>query len=220
MRPWSYSRLSCYETCPKQFWYSYVENMPSFRPDSPAASRGKNIHLEGENYLLGKLHIYPPSYQKVASHLMGLKSKHAMPEMKMAANDKWEAVDWKDESAYFRGIIDVHYEDDEGKTVAVEDFKTGQIYPEHTQQMEDYVALVASHYPEAEKFVTRLIYVDQGVITPPKVTEKARLKPIRLMLDGRINIAEEDTIFPTKPNARQCGWCDYSRKYGGPCPNG
>jgi hypothetical protein len=86
--------------------------------------------------------------------------------------------------------------------------------------MEDYVALSASQYPEAEKFETRIIYIDQGVVTPAKVTEVARVKPIRLLLDGRINIAEEDTIFPTTPSARICGWCDYSRKYGGPCPNG
>ena len=175
--------------------------------------------MEGENYLLGKVFIYPPSFQKVSAHIMGLKSKHAIPELKMAANDKWEAVDWKAPDAYFRGIIDVHYEADEGKTVNIEDFKTGQVYPEHPKQMEDYVALVASHYPDAEKYVTRLIYVDQGVVTPPKVTEAARIKPIRILLDGRIALAEDDTIFPVKPG-KQCGWCDYSRRYGGPCPNG
>jgi CRISPR/Cas system-associated exonuclease Cas4 (RecB family) len=219
MRPWSYSRLSTYETCPKQYWYAYVENMEGFRPEPVAANRGKVIHKEGEDYLLGKKHIYPASYQKVSSHIMGLKSKHAIPEIKMACDDKWVAVDWNAPEAYFRGIIDVHYEADEGKTVHIEDFKTGQIYPEHSGQMEDYVALAASHYPEADKFETRLIYVDQGIVTPAKVTEKVRLKPIRLMLDGRINIAEEDTIFPTT-SGKHCQWCDYSRKYGGPCPNG
>lgn len=219
MRPWSYSRLSTYEKCPKQFWYGYIENLPSFRPDPPAANRGKAIHTEGENYLLGKIHMYPPSYQKVASHLMGLKMNKALPEMKMAVNAQWEAVDYKAPDAYFRGIIDVHYEHDEGKTVHVEDFKTGQVYPEHPQQMADYVPLVAAQYPDAERFVTRLIYVDQGIVTPPKIIEKERLKPIRLMLDGRINIAEEETIYPTKPGSA-CRWCDYSRKYGGPCQSG
>lgn len=219
MRPWSYSRLSCYEDCPKAYWYQYVENMDSFRPSSKSADRGKDIHSEGEEYLLGNAPIYPTSYQKVASHIMGLKSKKAKPEKKMAVNDKWEAVDYKAEDAYFRGIIDVHYETDEGKTVAIEDFKTGQVYDSHKKQMSDYVPLVAAQYPEAEKFVTRLIYIDQGVITPPKVTEKEKLKPIRIMLDGRIANAEADTIFPATPKPSVCKWCGYSQRFGGPCPN-
>jgi hypothetical protein len=218
VRPWSYSRLSTYEDCPKQYWYSYVENMPSFRPDSPASERGTLIHEEGEAYLLGKVPIYPVAYQKVATHIMGLKSKNAMPEMKMAVDDKWTAVDYKAPEAYFRGIIDVHYETDEGKTVCIEDFKTGQVYDHHTKQMDDYIPLVAAQYPDAERFITRLIYVDQGIVTPPKTVESARLKPIRLLLDGRIENAEADTIFPVKPG-RPCKWCGYSQRYGGPCPN-
>ena len=108
-RPWSYSRLSTYEDCPKQFWYSYIENMPEFKPPSPAASRGTAIHEKSEHYLLGKIHICPPEYQKVSGHVMGLKARKAIPEMKMAVNDKWEPVDYKAKDAYFRGIVDVHY---------------------------------------------------------------------------------------------------------------
>jgi hypothetical protein len=200
------------------FWYSYVENMPSFKPENPAAYRGKEIHSQGEKYLLGEVHIYPVTYQKVATHIMGLKAKHAMPEMKMAVDVTWTAVDYEAPEAYFRGIIDVHYETDDGMTIHIEDFKTGQVYPEHPKQMMDYVPLVAAQYPTAEKFVTRLIYIDQGVVTPPKVIEVERLKPIRLLLDGRIENAEADTIFPVKPG-NACKWCDYSKRYGGPCPN-
>ena len=224
MRPWSWSRLSTYDECPKEYWYHYVEGMPGFRPPSTSADRGKALHSQGENYLLGKIKIYPPEFQKVSTHLMNLKAREAMPEMKMAANDKWEAIDYEDKSAYFRGIIDVHYVDEtegpEGylKTVHIEDFKTGQVYDSHPKQMEAYVSLCASEYPEANRFITRLIYIDLGVITPQKVTERERIKPIRLLLDGRIKNAEEDTIFPTRAGSH-CKWCDYSQRHGGPCPN-
>lgn len=223
MRPWSYSRISCYEDCPKQYWYSYVENMEGFRPPSVAADRGTNIHLAGEHYLLGKIKIYPPEFQKVSGHLMMLKARNAIPELKMAVDATWTACDYKAPEAYFRGIIDVHYEQDtedgEGTVVHIEDFKTGQVYDSHPKQMETYVALVAPHYPKAKTFLTRLIYIDQGVVTPPKAYNVERLKPIRMMLDGRIKNAEEDTIFPMKPSAQICKWCDYSKRYGGPCPN-
>ena len=213
-RPWSYSRLSCYEDCPKSYWYSYVEKMEGFRPPSPAASRGSEIHEQCERYLLNELKIYPPTVQKVAGHLMLLKSKKAVPEMKMAVTDKWEPCDYKAPEAYLRGIIDVHYT--EGESLHIQDFKTGQIYDSHPKQMELYVALLSAHYPEATHFITRLVYIDQGIVTPPKITEVARLKPIRMLMDGRIKNAEDDTIFPVQPGAG-CKWCDYSKKYGGPC---
>jgi CRISPR/Cas system-associated exonuclease Cas4 (RecB family) len=218
VRPWSYSRKSTYDECPKEYWYQYVENVPGFKPASPAADRGSDLHLKGEHYLKGELKIYPPEYQKVAGHLMMLKAKDAIPEMKMAVSDKWEPVDWAAPEAYFRGIIDVHYEAEDGKVVHIEDFKTGKAYDSHPKQMETYVALVAPHYPKAQTFHTRLIYIDQGIITPPKITNVERLRPIRLMLDGAIKNAEEDTIFPVRAGSH-CKWCSYSQRYGGPCPN-
>jgi len=217
-RPWSYSRKSTYDDCPAQYNYKYNEKLPSFRPPSAASSRGSDIHLMGEQYLRGELKIYPPEFQKVAGHLMMLKAKDAIPELKMAVNEKWEAVDWAAPEVYFRGIIDVQYEQEDGAVVHIEDFKTGKVYDSHPKQMETYVAIVASHYPQAKTFLTRLIYIDQGVITPPKATNVERLRPIRMMLDGAIKNAEEDTIFPTRPGS-SCKWCDYSQRYGGPCPN-
>jgi len=78
------------------------------------------------------------------------------------------------------------------------------------------VAVAAAHHPEATEYRTRLIYIDQGVVTPVKVTLPARLKPIRMMIDGEIKNAESDEIYPTR-SGPHCKWCDYSKKYGGPC---
>ena len=216
MRPWSYSRLSTYEDCPKQYQYSYIENLPGYRPESPAASRGSQIHGECEEYLLGSRPIYPPSIQRVSAHAMGLKARKAKPELRLAVTESWEPTDYKAENTYFRGIIDVCYTEDDA--VHIQDWKTGQIYDSHPKQMEVYVALAAAHFPEAKVFHTRLIYVDQGVVTPAKVTEAERVKPIRLLLDGRIKNAEEDEIFPVRTGSH-CRWCDYSARYGGPCPH-
>lgn len=215
MRPWSYSRLGTYETCPKQYWYSYVENMPGFRPPSPAADRGSNIHAKAEAYLIGQVAIYPPELQKVATHAMKLKVKKALAEQELAVTDKWEPCEYKAPEAYVRGIIDILYEDVEG--VHIQDWKTGQVYNSHPAQMEFYTALVAAHYPTATNYLTTLVYIDQGLVTKPKVVDPERIKPIRMLLDGRIGIAEEDTIFPVDPNENKCKWCDYSKRFGGPC---
>lgn len=214
MRPWSYSRLSCYEECPRKYQYSYVEKVPSSRPDSPAAGRGTDIHDKGEKYLKGDLKIYPPEFQKVSAHTMLLKRMGMKPEVKLAVSEDWSPRGWDDADVYMRAIIDILGMEE--TILHIQDWKTGQVYDSHPKQMETYVAIAASHFPEATEYRTRLIYIDQGMVTPPKVTPTERLKGIRLMLSGRIKNAEEDTIFPVRPGMG-CRWCDYSKKYGGPC---
>lgn len=206
--------MSTYEDCPKQYWYHYVEGVEGFRPPSPAASRGTELHAKAEAYLKGDLKIYPPEFHRVSGHMMKLKAEAAIPEQKLAVMQDWSVAGYDDEGVYLRGIIDVVVVKD--KWVEVQDFKTGQVYDSHPKQMENYVSIVASHHPEINEFRSQLIYIDQGIVTTPKVTPRERLKPIRMMMDGRIKNAEEDTIFPTRAGSA-CRWCDYSKKYGGPC---
>jgi hypothetical protein len=216
VRPWSFSRLSTAEQCPKQYWYSYIEKVPSTKPESPAAARGLGIHEKAEKYLLGEIPIYPPELQKVAAHAMMLKAKKAKPETKLGVKADWSPCDFKDPDAYFRGIIDVSYI--EGGVIHVQDWKSGQVYSDHPEQLAQYSALVAAHHPEATDIHTRLIYTDSGVVTKPKVTPMGHIKGIRIMLDARIKKVEEETIYPVQPG-KHCQWCDYSTRYGGPCPH-
>lgn len=217
MRPWSYSRLTTWEDCPLQYKYRYVDAAKSFRPSSPAADRGSRIHGEAENYLKGELLMYPPELQKVAGHAMLLKKKQASPEVKMAVKADWTPCDYESSDAYFRVIMDIHYVED--GILHIEDWKTGQVYEkEHKDQLECYVPVAAAHLEDFSQAHTRLIYIDQGFVTNPRVVDKDRIKPIKLFLDGRIANAEADTEFVKKPG-QHCRWCGYSKKYGGPCEN-
>ena len=189
--------------------------MKGFRPESPSANRGSDLHDKADRYLKGELHMYPPEFQRVSTHLMSLKAKHALSEQELAVKEDWSPCDYEDKDTYFRAIIDVLCINEAEKYVDVEDHKSGQVYDSHKVQLSDYVAIVAAHYPDYE-YRTRLIYIDQGLVTPPKVIEPRQVKPIRIMLAGRIQLAEEDTIWPVKPGTH-CKWCDYSVRYGGPC---
>lgn len=215
MRPWSYSRLSTWEECPKQYWYSYVEKVESTRPRSPAADRGSDIHNKAEKYLGGELDVYPFELQKVAGHTLNLKLKGAKPEVKLAAKVDWTPCDFKDSEAYYRAIIDILYVENE--VCHIQDWKTGREYDSHKVQLEDYVAVVAANV-EAKEYQTRLVYIDQGFVSKPVIHAADRIKPIRIMLDGRIKLAEEDTIYPVRVSPK-CQWCDYSARHGGPCPH-
>jgi hypothetical protein len=192
-----------------------MERLPSFRPPSSKAKadRGKEIHAQAEAYLLGELKLYPPDLQRVSSHAMLLKQKKALSEQKLAVKIDWSKCEWDDPEAYMRAIIDVLYTDEQ--VCHIQDWKTGQVYDSHDVQLLDYVPVVAAHYPDMT-YQTRLIYIDQGFVSQPKTHGPERIRPIRLMLDGRIKLAEEDTIFPVKPG-RHCSRCDYSARFGGPC---
>src|SRR6478752_7852566 len=113
--------------------YSYIENLPSSRPTSPAAARRSAIHDKADKYLKGGLTMYPFEFQKVSAHLIALKEKQASSEMKLAVKEDWTPCDYKAEDAYFRAIIDVLYTEDD--ICHIEDHKTGQVYPSHAVQM-------------------------------------------------------------------------------------
>jgi len=161
--------------------------------------------------------MYPQELQKVSSHTMLLKQKKAQSEVKLAVKQDWSPCDWDDPDAYMRAIIDILYTDQELNICHIQDWKTGQVYDSHDVQLLDYVPVVAAHYPNMT-YQTRLVYIDQGFVSTPKTHAPDRIKPIRLMLDGRIGLAEADTIFPVKPG-KHCSRCDYSIKFGGPCPH-
>jgi CRISPR/Cas system-associated exonuclease Cas4 (RecB family) len=148
---------------------------------------------------------------------MLLKTKGAKSEQKLAVTDKWEPCDYESTETYLRAIIDIIYVD--GEVVHVQDWKTGQVYDSHKAQLDTYVAVAAAHHPEAKAYHARAVYIDQGIVSIPKITAAERVKPIRLLLDGRVKSAEEDTIFPSR-HGSHCKWCDYSRKWGGPCAHG
>jgi hypothetical protein len=176
-------------------------------------NRGVNIHEQAEAYLLKKKPMYPPELQKVAAHAMMLKAKNAEPEKQLGVKEDWSPCSYDDKDAYFRIVIDILYF--ENKICHIQDWKSGQVYDKHTSQLEEYTAVAAAHYPDLD-YVVRLIYVDQGFLTKPRTIPANRVKPIRLMLDGRIKIAEADKIYPTRAGPH-CKWCDYSSRYGGPC---
>jgi len=215
MRPWSYSRLASYESCPRKYQYHYILKTPSSRPQSPAASRGSEIHEKAEKYLRGEILMYPPELQKVAGHAMRLKAAKALPEQKLAVNEKWEPCDYDSPDVLMRAIIDVIYT--EPDVVHIQDWKTGQTYPTHAVQMENYVAVAAAHHPDAQRFHTCLIYIDQGTVTPARIVHRERIIPIRQLIDARIKNAEEDTEWKPKPSVNACRWCDFSKRHGGAC---
>jgi len=52
LKAWSYSKFSCYKTCPFQFKCKYIDKLKE--PPAPPLVRGIAIHQECEDFLNGE----------------------------------------------------------------------------------------------------------------------------------------------------------------------
>jgi hypothetical protein len=96
---WSYSRLSVFEQCPKRYYYSSIEKIPT--PQHPAATRGTNIHIEAENYIKGEgeltkgLQMFELGFEDLKQ---GYIDGHVFVEEDWAFDLDWQPSGWREDS--------------------------------------------------------------------------------------------------------------------------
>lgn len=214
---WSYSSLSTYLECPKSYHLSYIMGVKT--PPSPAMARGSRLHKQAENFLNGTFKQIPYDLAKVSIQLHELRQRKAKPERTWLLDRNWHPVE--DQSkAWIKSIVDVHYLDPMTMTLYVEDFKTGQEYDSHRDQLELYAIKGMIMYPGVERVDVSALYIDQGRRAKedrylramlPKLQEKWHANAVRMM---------EDRVWEPTPSPDACKWCDFNKKRGGPCEAG
>jgi hypothetical protein len=64
MPVYSHSRLGTFETCPRQYWFAYIEKPEIERPDTAEAFLGNRVHEALEHLYFRLLNgRHPPGYQ-------------------------------------------------------------------------------------------------------------------------------------------------------------
>jgi len=132
---WSYSRLSCWESCPRQFKYRNIDKRSE--PKGPPLLRGIKIHNQLEKYLTGKTDLVPHSCAPMADMLEDLRELDPIVEEKWSFTSAMKNTTWMAKNVYLRVVLDAAliYED---KTADVIDHKTGKFRPNdktYTDQM-------------------------------------------------------------------------------------
>lgn len=155
-----------------------------------------------------------------------LQTKH-----QISLSDKWEPLPKFTKGPWFWGELDVLLLNLKKKLARVVDWKTGGIdkrtgapreeQAKYTEQLEIYGAAVLATQPEVEKVEGQLVFVDtkpgrDPIVTCPPILRKGFDK-LKKKLEGRIKPMMSDTTFAPRPGY-YCGWCDYSKDKGGPCP--
>lgn len=215
----SYSRLSTFEQCPLKAKYKYIDKLPE--PPFKAAERGIKIHLDAENYVLGKLKKITKELRPFKKLLdTTKKAKFKSVEGKWSFDINWNVVNWFSKITHMRVILDAL---SITKTeIIVDDYKTGRIYDSHADQMDIYAGSTNEKFPVKEfpqkKIVTRTIYIDQNEVVEYEYSREAALHQ-RLELDSRIERVRKMKRFFARPGY-YCSYCSFSRSKGGPCKNG
>jgi transposase len=158
----SYSALSKYETCPRQYEYRYIER--NREPETEAMAWGTRVHSVFEERIKGHTTTLPEGMQSYAWALKPIETAKAagacvLTEQKIAMDHSGKSVLFNSDLAYVRAIVDVAILGDTFAVLA--DYKTGEKI-RLTSQLK-FSAWIAFHtWPRLENIETRFLFLKHG----------------------------------------------------------
>tara|TARA_R110000737_G_scaffold70790_2_gene99234 strand:+ start:2726 stop:3400 length:675 start_codon:yes stop_codon:yes gene_type:complete len=209
---WSYSRLSVFEQCPKRYYYSSIEKIPT--PQHPAATRGTDIHNEAELYIRGEgpmtrgLALFEEGFEQLKE---GYEEGTVFVEEDWAFDIDWQPANWNEDKTWCRYKIDAYIKRPD-RTVVI-DFKTGRYAGNestHEQQCALYASATYNRDPDVEVIQAELWYLDHGRIARHSYTVD-ELKERQEVFHNRALKLTEATEYPAKASVQNCKWCHYGK---------
>jgi CRISPR/Cas system-associated exonuclease Cas4 (RecB family) len=207
----SYSALKMYEQCPAKYKFVRIDKLQE--PSGPAAERGKIIHAEIEAVLKGQLELVSDGLEYLLPRIDEWRQIGAQSEMEFAVDSNWNAVEFGDDSAMFRGIIDLYYE--QGNRAVVLDFKTGK-ERDYLDQVRAYAAVILATKPHIHSVVPMIEFIDLQKSAEYMTFYSRDIESMKADLNGRMNIISFDKFFSANPSGL-CKFCHFRKDNGGPC---
>ena len=213
----TYSSLSRFITCPKQYEAHHVLKYIPFA-DTSATLYGKDLHLAAENYI-GKGEELPERFIFVKKFLDTINSikGRKLCEYKLAVaktDTGYEYCDYEAPERYWRGIADLVIVDADSKKAYIVDYKTGKSakYAD-TKQLALLAAAVFLEFPYIETIKGMLLFVVANEMVKEEYTYENRLgifDKLAPVLAQR-SVAYETGIFNPIPNGLCKKWCQATR---------
>ena len=209
---WSFSALTRFEQCPKQYYHLNLRK--DFKDeDSEWSLDGQVIHDAMHKRVIKGTPLPLPlrPHEKVAGKFAAAEGeKHG--EMKLALNRKFEPVDFFANDVWVRGIVDLLVIRD--TTGIVVDWKTGKQKPGFDQLLLT-AAIVKQYMPELTAFQLVYVWLKPGTISTTGANDSALRSTWNKFLPrvSAIEAAIQTTSFPAKPSGL-CRYCPVRS-----CPN-
>jgi CRISPR/Cas system-associated exonuclease Cas4 (RecB family) len=206
-RPWTYSQLDAYETCPKKLYETKIAKN-YIEPEGEALKWGKTVHDAFEARVRDGTAL-PEGMQQwegIAAKVASLPGKK-LCEVKLAINKAFQPANyWK--GCWSRGAADLLVLNN--NTAAVLDYKTGRKKP--TEQLDLYALYVFAHYPEVETVQTAYVWLKDRKVERKQVSreEVPVIWQQFLPRTAKLESAYERDSWPAKPSGLCKGWCPVS----------
>lgn len=217
LMPLSWSRISVYRQCPRQFEAKYITKQYPDESDNPAFTKGNMVHKQLEDY------INSLKGKKVKSS-MGLIAIAVKPiidsffrrfvpedihaEKQLALDHNYKECDWfaSADVVKWRAIIDMLVKI-RCDRLYVNDFKTGKVreYAEERGQLHLTSMLLFELYPEIESITCSYLFTEHKesrVVTFQRAEHVAN----KAAFDLEWALINEDTDFDAKKN-KYCHFC-------------
>ena len=226
LKSWSYSTYNMWSQCPRRIYYAKIEKRPD--PLGAAAQKGIKVHAMAEHFIKGEIDRFPEkgvgkALNAWVEDLTRLReSPTAKSELDFTFTEDWQQTHWRDwDNAWVRMKIDA-FDRPEKDTVVVIDFKTGR-RRDYDKQLELYALASFKAYPQVERAVAEIWYIDEGAIGAPDAVDgieftKDEEPELQAKWDERAGKLMADTEF--RATGQGCDWCPFSNRKGGPCERG
>jgi hypothetical protein len=163
--PWSYSSLTKFETCPRQYKLTRLTG-EIVEPPTEATTHGKDVHKALEDYLTGDAEL-PPKYENYRPIVERVKATpgELLVEHQFALTSSFKPTEFMADDAWVRGVIDASVVN--GETATSLDWKTGKP-KEDGDQMRLFAAATFALYPEVNIVNTGYVWLAYGKISKQK----------------------------------------------------
>lgn len=196
---WSYSALSAFETCPRQYFETRVKKAWE-SPPGEVQLWGQQVHKLIEKRLTMGNPL--PDYLKYVEPIVAQFERagpYVQAEYKLALNEQFEPVEFFAQDVWVRAVGDVIIMN--GRAALACDWKAGK-YREGTDQLSLQAAIMLATYPKLERVSNVYVWLRDRRTTRLVVTrdECPAIWQEFLPRVKRMQLAFENQDFPPKPS--------------------
>jgi len=168
---WSFSALTSFETCPKQFWHMRIKR--DFKDEGNENSAfGTHVHDSIAQYFLKnkKLPLDISYIKPIIDVYKKAAFRETHIELKLAINQKYKPVAWMAPDVYCRAIVDAGFV--QGPKALLVDWKTGKMKPDsEATQLRLSAVMFMLFEPDVNEVTMRYVWLmNNGKTTTFKMT--------------------------------------------------
>ena len=210
--PWSYSAISAFETCPRQYEAKWVTKEVPYQ-ETPETRWGNDVHNALERYIRDgePMPSNMTQYKKFADAVLA-RPGEVIAEEGVALTWDLKEVSWFTKKTaknpvWFRTKIDVTILN--GDTAEILDWKTGK-RKDDLDQLKLYALVAFIRYPQVQTVKTGFVWLKEGKLSGPFRFSRKGFDALMEHWMEKYEALEEahkTGNFPPQPSGLCHGWC-------------